>query len=94
MARAPGFFRTLGFEEVEADRAPLFFRMCHMPSISEDMPSRDNRLEIKIMDYSKLLRAVLDTAEEMLICGQKRESGGQHRTYVRRYGTYSNHRLS
>ena len=44
-----------------------------MPSISEDMPSRDNEIGDKIMDYSKLLQAILDIAEEMLICGAEVE---------------------
>ena len=47
VARAPGFFRTLGFEEVEADRAPLFFECATCPQYQKTCHPEIMRLEIK-----------------------------------------------
>ena len=37
------------------------------------MPPGDNEIGDRIMDYSKLLQAILDIAEEMLVCGAEVE---------------------
>ena len=44
-----------------------------MSAISENMSSGDNAIGDKMMDYSKLLQAILDIAEEMLVCGAEVE---------------------
>ena len=47
VARAPGFFRTLGFETVEPDNAPLFFECGQCPQYQKTCHPEIMKLEIR-----------------------------------------------
>lgn len=47
VARAPGFFRTLGFEKVEPEKAPLFFECGQCPQYKKTCHPEIMRLEIE-----------------------------------------------
>lgn len=47
VARAPGFFRTLGFEKVEPEKAPLFFECEQCPQYKKTCHPEIMRLEIE-----------------------------------------------
>lgn len=47
VARAPGFFRTLGFEEVKPEDAPLFFECGQCPQYQKTCHPEIMRLEIE-----------------------------------------------
>ena len=46
VARAPEFFRTLGFERVEPEKAPLFFECAQCPQYQKNCHPEIMRLEI------------------------------------------------
>lgn len=46
VARAPGFFRTLGFEEVAEEKAPLFFECAKCPQYQKTCHPEIMKLEI------------------------------------------------
>lgn len=46
VARAPGFFRTLGFETVDREDAPLFFECATCPQYGVDCHPEVMRLEV------------------------------------------------
>ena len=47
VARAPGFFRTLGFETVDPSEAPLFFECAQCPHYQKTCHPEIMRLEIR-----------------------------------------------
>ncbi len=47
VARAPEFFRRLGFEAVNPEKAPLFFECAQCPQYQKDCHPEIMRLEIK-----------------------------------------------
>ena len=47
VARAPGFFRTLGFETVDPSEAPLFFECAQCPQYQKTCHPEIMRLEIR-----------------------------------------------
>ena len=46
VARAPAFFRTLGFETVTPEKAPLFFECAQCPQYKKTCHPEIMRLEI------------------------------------------------
>ena len=66
VARAPGFFRRLGFETIDPQNAPNFFECKQCPQYQVSCHPEVMR---PAADYSRLLQAILDIAEEMLVAG-------------------------
>lgn len=57
-----------------------------MSAVSKELPSGDNEAGDFIMNYAKLLQAILDIAEEMLVCGA--EVGRAEESIVRMCTAY------
>ena len=47
VARAPGFFRTLGFQQVAPENAPLFFECAQCPQYQKTCHPEIMKLEIR-----------------------------------------------